>query len=93
MQAMPEPARPHLGNLRHLRRVLGNACQICADDARIGAVEHPDEDRFPALPRTMPKIAAVISGPIGIGERVAEARRRPRAEQHGQAGQPSTRAW
>jgi len=48
VQAVPEPARANLGDLLHLRHMRGGVAQL-VDDVRVGAIEHPDEDRLPAL--------------------------------------------
>ena len=83
MQAMPEPARPHLGNLFDLRHILGDMANFF-DDVWFGAIEHAHEDRFSALNDDAEDRGRNEQPDDGIGKRIAEPYPN-RAEQHGQA--------
>jgi hypothetical protein len=71
MQAVPEPARPHLGDLLHLSYVLGSVAKLI-DDPRLGTVEHADEDRLSTLDNDAEDRRCNQQPHDGIGQRVAK---------------------
>ena len=83
VQAVPEPARPHLGNLQHLRHILGDMANFFYD-VWFGPVEHAYEDRFSALNDDAEDRGRNEQPDDRIGKRIAEPYPN-RAEQHGQA--------